>query len=316
MSLEGGAEETLARAVQRADAAVLEAPVLEAVLARREAGEPRVADDGHARALADELCTFRDEDGSWGGDLVRTAEALLLAHALTPEPQSAVRAAVDAGAAWIRSRQGRPGAFGEGCTPERHALRFCEHFITGFFSPAPPAADLSALTLASGIRFGGDAAARLGASCLGLRALLRWGYAGADIDSHVDGVRGIVTGVALNAPSFISVAGYIAAVGALTEATQDARNKAAVAAGLERIAGLQRADGSWRGVDAFHVLETLLAAAARGHTTVSADGAIARAGRMLALLQREDGTWGRETGPERTLTGWRALRYAARLDPN
>lgn len=314
MTLEGGAEETLARAVQRADSAVLEAPVLEAVLARREAGEPRLADEGHAFALVEELCTFRRDDGSWGGDLVRTAEALLLAHALTPRPAVEVRGAVDAGASWIRSRQGVPGAFAEGCTPERHALRFCEHFITGFFSPAAPSADLSSLTLASGIRFGGDAAARLGASCLALRALLRWGFEGADIDSHVDGVRGIVTGVALNAPSFISVAGYIAAVGALAEAPPDPRNKAAVGAGLERIAGLQRADGSWRGVDAFHVLDALLAAAARGHRTASADGAIARAARMLALLQREDGAWGRETGPERTLTGWRALHYAAALE--
>jgi hypothetical protein len=314
MSLEGGAEETLARAVQRADAAVLDAPVLESVLARREAGEPRLADEGHARALAAELCAFMDEDGSWGGDLVRTAEALLLAHALTPEPESAVRSAVDAGGAWIRARQGQPGAFAEGCTPERHALRFCEHFITGFFSPAPPETDLSTLTLSSGVRFGGDAAARLGASCLGLRALLRWGFDGPDVDSHVDGVRVIVTGVALNAPSFISVAGYISAVSALIEAEPDARNKAAVAAGLERIAGLQRADGSWRGVDAFHVLDALIAAARKEHRTKSADGAIARAARMLALLQRADGTWGRETGPERTLTGWRALRYAA-ADP-
>src|SRR5690606_36417876 len=106
---------------------------------------------------------------------------------------------------------------------------------------------------------------------------------------------------------------YVAAVGALAEAPPDPRNQAAVAAGLERIAGLQRADGSWRGVDAFHVLDALLAASDRGHRTPSADGAIARAARMLALLQREDGTWGRETGPERTLTGWRALRYAAAL---
>ena len=260
---------------------MLSAPVLEAVIARREAGEPRVADEGHARALAAELCTFRRDDGSWGGDLVRTAEALLLAHSLTPDPEPEVRDAIDAGAAWIRARQGQPGAFAEGCTPERHALRFCEHFVTGFFSPAPPETDLSSLTLASGIRVGGDAAARLGASCLGLRSLLRWGVTGADVDSHVDGVRSIVTGVALNAPSFISVAGYIAAVGALAEAVPDPRNKAAVAAGLERIAGLQRADGSWRGVDAFHVLEALLAAAEGGHRTPSADGAIARAGRKI-----------------------------------
>ncbi|MGH7506333.1 MAG: hypothetical protein ACRELX_11810, partial [Longimicrobiales bacterium] len=189
-------------------------------------------------------------------------------------------------------------------------LRFCEHFITGLFSPAAPDVDLSGAALSNGVRFGGDAAARLGASCVALRSLLRWSLEGADIDSHVDGVRGIVTGVALNAPSFISVAGYVSAVGALAEAPRDAKNGAAVAAGLERLAGLQRADGSWRGVDAFHVLDVLVRATRLGHRSESSAGAVRRAAGMLALLQREEGAWGRETGPERMLIGWRALRCA------
>jgi hypothetical protein len=313
MTAEGGSDAVL-RALRRVEAVLFSSPVLEAVLARRESGRSRPADEGHALALARALCEFHGEDGSWGGDLVRTAEALLLLHALRSEPDHGVAGAVEAGVAWIRSLQGRSGAFAVGCTPERHALRFCEHFITGFFSPAPPDVDLSSLTVASGVRFGGDVAARLGASCLALRALLRWQAAGYDIEAHVDGVRVIVTGVALNAPSLISVAAYVSAVGALAEAPHTPREDAAVAAGLERLAGLQRADGSWRGVDPFHVLETMLLAAERGHHSDAADAAIGRAAGMLAVLQREDGSWGRETSPDRTLTGWRTLRHVAVRD--
>ena len=302
--------EALEPALRRAEEALFSAVVLEAVLARREAGRGRPEDEGHTGALAAELITFQGPEGSWGKDLLRTAEALLLLHALTPDPAPASRDPRDRGVAWIRSRQGEPGAFAEGCTPERHALRFCEHFITGFFSPAGPGIDLSSVTLSNGVRFGGDAAARLGVSCVALRSLLRWGVRGPDIDSHVDGVRSIVTGVALNAPSFLSVSGYVSAIGALVEAPRDTRNDAAVAAGLERLASLQRGDGSWRGGDAFHVLDALVRAVDLGHSSASALTAIRRAAGMLALLQREDGMWGRETGPERAMTGWRTLRCA------
>jgi hypothetical protein len=303
--------DALERAVEKADAALLTAPVVEGVLARREAARARPADERHAKALARELCALQDAAGSWGGSLVRTAEALLLLRALVPAPTVEIAAAAARGMAWIRQRRGQPGAFADGCTPERHALRFCAHFVRGFFSPAPLDVDVSGLTLSSGVRFGGDVAARLGASCVALRALLRWRERAEAIADHIDGVRVIVTGVALNAPTLISVASYVSGVAALAEAPRTVDIDAAVAAGLDRLAALQRADGSWRGVDAFHVLQTLLIAAGHGHPTRAADAALRKAARMLAVLQREDGTWGSETAPERLLTGWRTLHYVA-----
>jgi len=49
-------------------------------------------------------------------------------------PPSRLQSALD----WLVTQANRPGAFGEGCTAARHAHRVCEHFVGGFFSPAPP----------------------------------------------------------------------------------------------------------------------------------------------------------------------------------
>jgi hypothetical protein len=304
--------EPLTRALDRLEDALLDAPLLEAVIARREARVAGDEDRAHTRALAHELCSFQDEDGSWGGDLARTAEALLLVNALALDGDAEVGPTVSAAAAWIRGRMAKPGAFGEGCDPARHEAGLCNHALAGFFSPGPPNADFSGLTLAVPARFGADAEARLGVSSIALDALLRCGVAGGFTDAHLASLRKLVSGEALVPAKSPMVAGLVAALGALIESPPNDRTRSAVERGLARLLGMQRADGSWPGADLFHVLDMLERASAKGFGGKPVDAAIQRAVEMLVLLQRGDGSWGRETGPERMLVGWRALRHAVR----
>jgi hypothetical protein len=303
--------EALTRALGRLEDALLDAPVLEAVVARREAGVLREGDAEHARALADELCRYQLDDGSWAGSLVRTAESMILLRTLAPDAADKARRCADRAAHWIESRVGLPGAFGEGCDPARHEAGLCKHAIGGLYSPGGASENLTGLTLGVPARFGTDADARLGAAAIALLAVLRWDRTGEAVEAPVSALRRIVAGDALGSPRDGTVAGYIAAVGALVEApAPNEETRDVVNAGLGRILGVQRADGSWPGADTFHVLDVLMRAHARGYGSAGVENAIHRAVEMLALLQRSDGSWGRETGPERMLVGWRALRHA------
>ena len=83
--------------------------------------------------------------------------------------------------------QGRPGSFSQGCTPARHSYRACEHFISGFFSPAPPEQRIAPVMLPNGKGVSGRARCPVcGESRLALRAALRAGLAERQaIDRHV-----------------------------------------------------------------------------------------------------------------------------------
>jgi hypothetical protein len=302
--------EALTRALDRLEDALLDAPLLEAVIARREVRVAGDEDLAHASALARELCSFQEEDGSWAGDLARTAEALLLLHSLASDGDSEVGATLSAAAAWVRGRMAKPGAFGEGCDPVRHEAGLCSHAMAGFFSPGPASADLSGLTLAVPARFGADAEARLGVSSIALDALLRCGVAGGFTEPHLASLRKLVSGESLVTAKSPMVAGLVAALSALIASPPNDRTRSAIDRGMARLLGMQRADGSWPGADIFHVLDMLGRAGARGYGGGPVDAAIQRAVEMLALLQRGDGSWGRETGPERMLVAWRALRHA------
>ena len=74
---------------------------------------------------------------------------------------------------WVLGLQSKPGAFSEGCSPPRHAHRACEHFISGFFSPAPPMQRFAPVMFPNGKVFRAEPAARFAVSCLALRAALR-----------------------------------------------------------------------------------------------------------------------------------------------
>jgi hypothetical protein len=304
--------EAIATAIARIEATLFSWPVLEAIIARREAGVPQPADAANAAVLARELTRFAGPDGSWGSDMLWTAESLLLMRELVPEPAGEERRVVDAGCAWLLARQDQPGRFGEGCDPIMHEAALCEHFVTGFFSASPPGATLAGVTLASGGRFPNDGAARFGISCLALQALLVWGVRDPAVDRHLTPLRAIIARHAPAPNGPIDLAAYAVGVAAVAEATTSEPGRVAALAGLTRLAAQQRADGSWPGVDLFHVLQVLLRATRLLHRLPAADAAILRAAGMLSLMVGDEG-WGRGTGPERTLTGWRVFRHAHRI---
>ena len=140
----------------RAEAAIAASDAVDAVIARREAGRARPDDDALTEQHVAELAAGQRDDGSWDGELVRTAEILLLLHDLvapdgdgaaakgrtdgSERARATATPVVERGMAWLRGRRRRPGCYGEGCTPERHAEALCHHFMGGFFSPGPPEA--------------------------------------------------------------------------------------------------------------------------------------------------------------------------------
>jgi hypothetical protein len=305
--------DVFARALERVDAYLLAAHVLEALIARRDAGRPHAADAAYAEALVAELGRHQADDGSWGHSLLRTAEALLLIRDLMPEPSGPGRVMAAAGLEWIRGRQNLPGVFGEGCSPGRHTLGLCHHFLSGFYSPAPRTTNLAGTTLANRAKFPSDNVARLGISCVALQAVSRWRAGDGKSAMHESALRSIVAGASTESASVITMAGYAAAVVALAETPPGPENDDAVVTGLDRLGSAQRADGSWPNADSFQVLDVIVRSRQLRYGAGSADAALVRAAGMLTLLQRPDGGWGREMGPERTLIGWRTLRAALEI---
>jgi hypothetical protein len=155
--------------------------------------------------------------------------------------------------------------------------------------------------------------ARFGISCYALRALLVWSVRDPRIDTHLASLRAVVSRHSPVAGSPIDVAAYALGVGAVAEATHSEPDRIAALAGLTRLAALQRGDGSWPGVDLFHVLEILLRAMTLGHHLDAVEAAVTRTVGILSLMAGEDGSWGRGTGPERSLIGWHAFHRIARI---
>lgn len=307
--------EAVASARERIEASLFSWPVLEAIVARREADAAQSLDSSRAATLATELLSFAGPDGSWGGDVLWTAESLMFLHELaaplTPAEQDLVRSAC----AWLLSRAGEPGRFGEACDPVSHQAGFCNHAVSGFLAVATPEADLTGVTLAAGGRFPSDGSARFGISCYALRSLLAWRVHDPRIDTHLASLRTMVSRHSPVAGSPIDVAAYALGVGACAQAIHSEPDRVATLAGLTRLAALQRGDGSWPGVDLFHVLEILISALRSGHHLDAVESAVARSVGILSLMAGEDGSWGRGTGPERTLIGWRAFQLVATHKP-
>lgn len=270
------------------------------ILARQALGAADPTDAAHRDQLVSGMRAETRIDGSLGGAVVptiwRALELMDLGH--LGDQAGTVRVM-----GWVLSLQGKPGAYGEGCTDARHAHQVCEHFIGGFFAAASPTERVAPLTLPNGKTFRAEAAARFAVSCLALRAALR-----AKHESRPGVERHLMSLVRLQ-EQFTDWTGYfapditVAALHALAYAPPPHRDAMPLAAAA--VAANQEDDGTWPNADLFHTLDALMAAG-----TPEARGAVRRAAPALLARQRDDGTFGAIARDERTLIGLRALLLA------
>ena len=274
----------------------------EAAIARHEAGVAET--DADARRWVRRILDG-ERDGSWGRDLQATAGALLTLHELREaaglkEQDPAIGRALD----WVHGRIGRPGAWTEGCSPERHRRGLCHHFAGGFFSPGTLA--IPEVELASGALVTGDDQARFVLSTTALRCVLVWRGLGTDARLHLEVLRRIV-GEWRDAPPGLTTTALLAAARALA-ASPTPEDRDAAGRALAIAAGKQRGDGSWMDADPFHAMAVFAEALGAGIGGDRARSALGYGARLLVATQRGDGSWGPERGPRRALIALRCLR--------
>jgi hypothetical protein len=272
------------------------------ILARQALGEATADDDLLARRLVDDMRAETRMDGSVAGAVVPT---IWRAHELIDLGHAADQVGTVRVLGWVLGLQSKPGAFSVGCSAPRHAHRSCEHFVSGFFSPAPPEQRLTPVMLPNGKVFRAEPAARFAISCLALRAALRGRL--ADRPSIVQHVQSLVQ---LRDQweawdGYFSPDAIMAGIHALAFAPEPYR---AVLPALTRtVADHQAADGTWPNADLFHLLEGLNAVGSpEAHATVR------RAVPALLARQRIDGTFGATAQQERALIALRSLLWAER----
>jgi len=279
-------------------------PTRAGLLARAALGRLAPGDDALREQLIARLRADTRPDGSVGGAVLPTAwralELMDLGHA-GDEPGT-VRAVN-----WLLTVQGKPGAFGEGCTPDRHRHKVCEHYMSGFFAPAPASHRVAPITFPTGKVFRVEGPARFAVSALVLRAVLRAGHAKRPlVAQHVVSV-GRLLPVWERWEVYFPPDLLATALGALGHAGEEQRPT------LDRMLGIvaehQQADGTFAEADLFHVLEALLAV----HEGTHADEVRALARRAVPALeakQRPDGTYGPTAREERALIALRTLLLA------
>lgn len=213
----------------------------------RSRGAPELA-----RHLRGDLLAKQSRDGSWGeGDLLASANAVWrLLDLDTPPASEPLARALD----WMYERQDAPGAFGTGCTPARHESELCEHFVGGFFSPAPDDEPQEAC-LSNGQSVNSDTGARLLISERVLRTVLRANPSDPRARVSIQGLASL--------PLYAEYGGAFTPallVGALQAlAWVPGGPPSVLVRGLETLAAAQRkTDRSWRNVEDFFALEALL----------------------------------------------------------
>ena len=297
---------TVPEALQRVEELLFRMQVLEAFIARREAGGS--SDDVEtAGALVRELLEHQGANGSWGSSLQHTAEALLLLADLQPFDAD-VGGRIAAAVSWLRQRQRAPGAFPDRCSSETHAGGLCHHFAGGFFSPGPTTVSFAGATLSTGVSFPSDDDARLALSALALRAVLNFASPSIDDSLQLEALMRIAERL-FREHTGVSIPASVTLLAALARAPRSAAQMTVVHGAFSRLAGAQRADGSWPGAEPFHVAEAFLFAVESGYGSPAFDSAISRTAQMLLLSQQPDGSWGHGAEPYRLLTAWRTLRY-------
>src|SRR3954452_2121748 len=244
------------------------------ILARRALGDPAPQDGSLKSQLLDRMQAEARSDGSLPGGVVATVWRVHEILDLQPDTGAPERAAA---MSWVLQLQGRPGAFSEGCTPPRHTYRVCEHFISGFFSPAPREQRIAPIMLPNGKVFRAEPAARFAISCLALRAAFRAGFAGrSEVDRHAVSLIHLQR-TWPDSNGYFAPDVMVAGLHALAYATGAHRAEAPELAAP--LAGTQAQDGTWAKADLFHCLEAL-----RAIGTAPALAAVRRA--MPALLAR------------------------------
>ena len=274
----------------------------QALLARQALARPDPADGALAERLRGELGRELRPDGSVSGGAVPTSWRV---HELLDLGERQESPSVTRPLAWLLDLQDRPGTFHDGCDRVRHARQLCQHFLTGFFAPAPPAQRLAPVTLPTGKVFRVEPAARFAISCLALRAALRAGY--GDRPS----VRRHLQSLARVAEQWREWSGYFAPDTVMAGLHALALGGPEYADPVHRLVGMvtahQSVGGEWPSADLFQVLDALMAAG-----TPEAQVTVRRAGTALAERQRADGTFGPTAQQERALIGLRALLWGAR----
>jgi len=288
-------------AIERLALFFASAPTRQGLLARRALNRKAPDDDALARRLMERMRSDIKADGSVDGAVVPTIWRVheLLDLGYRGDETSCARILE-----WILALQQKPGAFSEGCNPIRHTHRVCEHFISGFFAPAPPEQRLAPIMLPNGKVFRAEPAARFGISCLALRVALRARVEGRpSVEQHLASLIQLQeqwndwTG-------YFAPDAIVSAVHALAFIPPPSDGMRSTLATM--IAAHQGDDGNWANADLFHTLEALLALG-----SVEAHAAVRRAVPALLARQRFDGGFGSTAQQERALIALRSLIWAA-----
>ncbi len=289
--------------LQRAEVRLLSLGTVESLLVHVDMGTATDEEREYAAGAIEEAQRL---DGSWQGSMLRTAEAMLLLRELRDGRRNN---AVDRAIEWINDRTNCGGRFGDGCEDGMHALSLCHHAVSGFHAPAPRAVSLASLVLADGSSLGSDRDARIAVSALASAALFGFGEDSAQLRLQVDGLERIIEHTATGRFE-LSATALVCITRCLIAAPTGVGAAGRVSA-LNQLAHLQRADGSWPGLDLFLVLGVLAYATARGLAPLIVRSTLQNAAGMLFLMQQPDGGWGRDTGAWQLLAGWRCLRQLA-----
>ncbi len=270
------------------------------ILARQVLEQPAPEDEVLARRLVDDMRAETRMDGSISGAVVAT---IWRAHELMDLGCDADQDGTMRVLGWVLDLQSKPGAFSEGCSPPRHAHCACEHFISGFFSPAPPHERFAPVMLPNGKVFRAEPAARFAVSCLALRAALRGRQEQRPaVEQHLLSLTRLQEQWE-DWDGYFAPDAIVSGIHALAFAGGPHREVLTGLAGS--VAAKQADDGTWANADLFHTLEALLALG-----TAEAHAAVRRAVPALLARQRIDGSFGSTAQQERALIALRALIWA------